>query len=252
MYSYVKNITKIIVHILGFLSTNNLIPVVLFLVFFLFSVCAFGGEVTFAWDANTEPDLAGYKVYSGTSRGNYTQSVDVGNTTEYMQTGLQGSVTYYFASTAYDTAGNESGFSTEIVYTAAPQNHSPDPPTTPTGPSSGYVQTIYSYSTSGTDPNKDLLQYRFDWGDGEISDWDGASSWTHAFATIGDFCVKAQAKDSHEATSEWSQCLDVSIALHKHTITASAGASVIYGCDLNGHDIKSTKNRILLYHQTIK
>ena len=80
-----------------------------FLVLFLFPVSAFCGEVTFTWDTNTEPDIAGYKVYYGTSSGDYTQSVDVGNTTGYTQTGIQDGVTYYFASTAYDTAGNESG-----------------------------------------------------------------------------------------------------------------------------------------------
>jgi hypothetical protein len=113
--------------ILGILSTNHLIPVILFLVFFIFPVHAFGGEVTFTWDANTEPDLAGYIVYYGTSSGNYTRSVDVGNNTEYTQTELQDGVTYYFASTAYDTAGNESGFSNQIVYIADSQNYSPGP-----------------------------------------------------------------------------------------------------------------------------
>jgi hypothetical protein len=34
-------------------------------------------QVTLAWDANTEPDLAGYKVHYGTASGSYTTSVDV-------------------------------------------------------------------------------------------------------------------------------------------------------------------------------
>ena len=217
---------KNICRILGFASDNNLIPVFLLLVFLLFPAHAFGAEASFAWDANTESDLAGYKIYYGTSSGNYTHWEDVGNTTEHTQTELQDGVTYFFASTAYDTAGNESDFSTEIeVDTPDPQNHSPDTPDRPTGPSSGYFQTTYSYSTSGTDPDGDSLEYQFDWGDDEISGWSEASSRTHAFAAIGNFCVKAQARDSHGATSDWSQCLNVGIALQTHTITASAGAN---------------------------
>jgi len=34
-------------------------------------------QVTLAWDANTEPDLAGDKVHYGTASGSYTASVDV-------------------------------------------------------------------------------------------------------------------------------------------------------------------------------
>ena len=132
---------KNIFRILGFASDNNLIPLFLFLVFSLFPAHAFGAAASFVWSANTESDLAGYKIYYGTFSGNYTQYVDVGNTTEYTQTGLQDGVTYYFASTAYDTAGNESDFSTEIeVDASGQQNQNPDPPTTPTGPSSGYTQ----------------------------------------------------------------------------------------------------------------
>ncbi len=69
-----------------------------------------------------------------------------------------------------------SAFSTELDYTVpvTNPNSAPDTPATPTGQSNGYMQTIYSYDTSGTDPDGDLLTYRFDWGDGSTSAWGGA------------------------------------------------------------------------------
>ncbi len=44
---------------------------------------AYGATVTLAWDANTEPDLAGYKIHYGTASADYTHSIDVGNITQY-------------------------------------------------------------------------------------------------------------------------------------------------------------------------
>jgi hypothetical protein len=71
-------------------------------------------EITLAWDANPESDVAGYKVYYGTASRKYTHSVDVGNVT---QTTLPVSKKKYcIALTAYDTNGNESGFSNEVSW----------------------------------------------------------------------------------------------------------------------------------------
>jgi hypothetical protein len=86
------------------------------LTFFILPVLAYSAEVTLAWDPNDEDDLAGYKIYYGTSSGNYSTSVDVGNTTEYTITGLNDATIYYFAATAYDTSDNESDYSEEVIY----------------------------------------------------------------------------------------------------------------------------------------
>ena len=67
-----------------------------------------------AWNANAESDLAGYKVYSGTSSGQYGASVDVGKATSYQFSNLKLGTTYYFAVTAYDVNGNESLRSSEV------------------------------------------------------------------------------------------------------------------------------------------
>lgn len=80
----------------------------------LFLSAAFAAQIRIAWDPNSESDLAGYKVYYGTSSRNYGTPINVGNVTTYTITGLTAGQTYYIAVTAYDTANNESDFSNEV------------------------------------------------------------------------------------------------------------------------------------------
>ena len=51
---------------------------------------AHAGQVTVAWDPNPEPEVAGYKIYYGTSPGNYTESFDAGNATSIVHLGTAG------------------------------------------------------------------------------------------------------------------------------------------------------------------
>jgi len=76
---------------------------------------AFGATVEVSWNANTESDLAGYKLYYGTASNTYGAPIDVGDVTRHTLT-LSPSVgtTYYFAVSAYDTSGNESVRSQEV------------------------------------------------------------------------------------------------------------------------------------------
>jgi hypothetical protein len=85
------------------------------MVFFL-STPVQSAQVTLQWDPNPEADLAGYRVYYGTSSGNYSHSLDVGNTTTCTVSDLQEGIPHYFAATAYDTTLAESEFSSEVVY----------------------------------------------------------------------------------------------------------------------------------------
>ncbi len=66
-------------------------------------------------DGSFLTDLSGYKLYYGTSSGNYSTELDVGNVTSGVITGLTSGTTYYIAVTVYDKSGNESGYSNEIV-----------------------------------------------------------------------------------------------------------------------------------------
>ena len=91
--------------------------VILFLLALAFPL--FANTVTVSWTANTESDLSGYKIYYGTSSGSYDDALDVGNKTSFSINNLVVGTTYFFAVTAYDFSGNESGFSKEVVYIPA-------------------------------------------------------------------------------------------------------------------------------------
>ena len=69
------------------------------------------------WNANTESDLAGYRVYYGTSSRNYPNSISVGKVTSATISGLTIGTRYYFALKAVDTSGNLSGYSAEVTKT---------------------------------------------------------------------------------------------------------------------------------------
>jgi hypothetical protein len=88
----------------------------LFVILSLLVPAAHAGEVTVAWDPNPEAEVAGYKIYFGTTPGSYTVSMNAGNITSMVISGLEAGMTYYFAAVAYDSSGNESGFSNEISY----------------------------------------------------------------------------------------------------------------------------------------
>jgi hypothetical protein len=75
-------------------------------------------DIKLAWDPVTFPDLAGYRLYLGASSGSYVAPLDVGKVTQYMVMGLAAG-NWYFAVTAYDTHGNESGYSNEVAATVA-------------------------------------------------------------------------------------------------------------------------------------
>ncbi|MBI5193293.1 MAG: fibronectin type III domain-containing protein [Nitrospirae bacterium] len=69
-------------------------------------------------DGTELTDLAGFKIYYGKTSGTYSEVIDINNSiaTEHTIEGLAEG-TYYFATTAYDTTGNESYYSNEVIKT---------------------------------------------------------------------------------------------------------------------------------------
>jgi uncharacterized membrane protein YgcG len=92
-------------------------------VLLLLAAPALSAEVTLAWDPNSEADLAGYGVFfkPGTAGPPYDffgyvslQDLDDPGNPTFTLTGLEKGSRYYFAVTAYDTAGNESTHSASV------------------------------------------------------------------------------------------------------------------------------------------
>lgn len=78
-------------------------------------------NATITWTANTEPDLADYRVHHGLSPGSYFEAfVVTAPTTTYNVVDYTDGIVHYFAITARDTSANESGFSQE-VFKPSPQ-----------------------------------------------------------------------------------------------------------------------------------
>ncbi|MEQ1833558.1 MAG: hypothetical protein ABL977_10925 [Candidatus Eisenbacteria bacterium] len=84
----------------------------------LFSVTG-DGQARLNWLANTESDVAGYRVYQAACASGTDCPYDrIGTTsaTQFIVTGLGNGVTRYFAVAAVDRAGNESALTPEDVF----------------------------------------------------------------------------------------------------------------------------------------
>lgn len=95
----------------------SILIMALSLALFSATAMAAGGTINLAWDANTETDLAGYKIYQGSAAGGpYTLTQTLGTVTTATVT-VTTDGKFYFVATAFDTAGNESGYSNEVSKT---------------------------------------------------------------------------------------------------------------------------------------
>ena len=88
-------------------------------------------KVDLSWIKNLENDLAGYKIYYSTSYNGKYYLIGSSATNYYADSGAANGVLNYYAVSAYNDSGNESGLSKDIAY-ATPRPE-------------GFNQTIYDY-----------------------------------------------------------------------------------------------------------
>ena len=135
--------------------------------------------ITLSWDVSAMGDLSGYKVYYDSDQNGYpyANSVDVGNATSRTLEGLSVATIYYLAVTTYDTDGNESWYSSEVVDSTG----KPPEPFELVFPydsetleitRANYLDTLFFAWDEAVDPDGDNVTYDFEFtGDLGVLYW---------------------------------------------------------------------------------
>jgi len=192
----------------------------------------------FNWTIETSPDIGNNSGVNNSS-GVKTCSIS----------GLEYSTTYYWyvniSDTGNDTSINNSyNFNTEdqsggggvdpyIPPPALPQNNEPETPSTPSGPTAGYVNISYNFTVKTTDSDNDKIKYKFDWGDGTNSDWSelidsgNDTTMSNSWSLNGTYNIKVIAKDENGDESDWSDNLSVIIYSYGSEIESENETEII-------------------------
>ena len=130
-------------------------------ILFLFPQNLYAVDVTLAWDANTEEDLAGYRVFYREEGQNYDYNHPAweGEKTETTCTiyNLDDDTTHCFVARAFDTSDNESADSNEVCHQPTPTNHAPVLDTI--GPKTVEEGSLLEFAITATDPDGNALTY---------------------------------------------------------------------------------------------
>jgi len=116
------------------------------------------------------------------------------------------------------TSNPPGGPSFEPPTTSPSQNNPPNAPNKPFGPTFVERGVVYTYTSSASDPDRDLIRLKFDWGDGNFSNWTAlvasntSVSLSHAWNAISSFIVRVIAQDENGSNSSWSSPLTVTVS----------------------------------------
>ncbi|MCX6666051.1 MAG: PQQ-binding-like beta-propeller repeat protein [Euryarchaeota archaeon] len=148
--------------------------------------------------------------------------------------------------------------------------HAPETPAKPNGPTEGLVGETYTFTAVTIDPDGDQIHYMFSWGDGTYSSWFGpydsgaVLSASHQWSIPGKYDITVKAKDIYGDESGWSPIHTVTITNQSSqqnqmqitaaptvlestaftvTITVQSGA-VIAGADVTFNDQTKQTNDV--------
>jgi PKD repeat protein len=98
------------------------------------------------------------------------------------------------------------------------ENQPPEAPEQPSGPIFIERGINYEYSAISDDPDGDGIRYRFDWGDGTLSNWsevveaNTSITMTHSWHITLTYKIKVIAQDENGLNSSWSLPLNVTVS----------------------------------------
>jgi len=200
----------------------------------------FASTVVLQWNAVTDANLSGYKIYyqadsatlpfAGTGSTQGASPLNVSNQTSATISGLDPSHAYYFAVTAYNSAGTESAYSNIIT---VPEMVSPTVSLTAPASGSSASGTV-SVAASATD-NVGVTKVEF-YVNGALAATDTATpyvySWNTSALAAGTYTLMAKAYD---AAGNAGQSSTVSVSVVKDTtaptvsVTSPAGGVTLTG-----------------------
>lgn len=128
---------------------------------------------------------------------------------------LDVNLTYYWRIIAWDNYNAST--SGPIWYFTTRINGPPEIPEQPSGPANGAAGFEYMFLSKTTDPDNDQVFYKWDWGDGNFSEWLGPYfqginiTANHIWTAGGDYEIKVKAKDIYSAESNWSEPFSIHI-----------------------------------------
>jgi hypothetical protein len=153
----------------------------------------------FAWDPSSDPNVAGYTVAYGTTSGQYTKSLNAGNSSNATVASLTPGTTYYFVVTAYNSMGLQSLPSNEVALSLPPNVPPSVALTSPQGGTFDGLSPIGMTATA-TDADGTVVKVEF-YEDatkvGEAANAPYSASWSNA--TTGSHVLTALAYDDSGA-----------------------------------------------------
>jgi outer membrane protein assembly factor BamB len=120
----------------------------------------------------------------------------------------RGTGTFWVTAQAKDQFGAVSSWS--LPHTIVLINGIPGTPSEPDGPATAHARSTHRFASMAVDPNRDSVSLRFDWGDGDTSNW---SVWVpsgesvvkyHAWDSAGAYKIIAQARELSGRVTLWS------------------------------------------------
>jgi hypothetical protein len=190
------------------------------------------GDV-FNWSITTSPNIGSN---AGTTAANGTKSCSISglsySTTYHWYVVCKDvgsnhwkNASYWFTTAAESQGGNPPGGGgntpgdggTEPPFEPE-QNLPPNAPVQPIGPTFIERGIWYEYTSFTSDLNGDQVRLRFDWGDGNYSDWSDlvdsnmTVSASHIWNNRSTFSVRVIAQDENESNSSWSLPLNVTVS----------------------------------------